>query len=77
MESDFYRAQALYALLPYLKTSILNYDKWCNILSTLSHLERSKLLERLPMLTKTIINLGSKEALVETAYTIRDISRQW
>lgn len=77
IESDFYRATALFELLPYVDISILTYDQWCSILSALSNLNRPMLLKRLPLLTEPIAKFGTKDALIETAYAIRDVCQQW
>ncbi|NER79596.1 MAG: hypothetical protein F6K42_08430, partial [Leptolyngbya sp. SIO1D8] len=77
LEVDFYRANALWDLLPYMNKFTLNYDRWCEVLSTLSCLRREMFLKRMPLLIKTILNLGSEEALVETAHAIQEVGQQW
>lgn len=74
---DVYRANVLYKLLERIKLSEISDDNFGKMLSTLSFLPRDQLLERLPAFSQIIIDLGSEKALVETAYAIRDICKQW
>lgn len=77
IEIDFYRATALWSLLPYVNHFTFNYNRWCEILSALACLNRYILLKRMPLLTKSILDLGGEEALVGAAHAIRDVGRQW
>lgn len=77
ISTDFYRAEALLELLPRLDIHTLGTPIKYPILQTLSYLTREKILELIPSLSDAIFALGGEEAIVETAYAIRDVGRQW
>ncbi|EKU98297.1 NB-ARC domain protein [Leptolyngbya sp. PCC 7375] len=77
ISTEFYRAEAFLGLLPRLDTYTLEPATTCSILKTLSYLLRDNILELIPSLGHAILELGGEEAIVETAYAIRDVRRQW
>ncbi|WP_346289516.1 NB-ARC domain-containing protein [Sphaerothrix gracilis] len=77
IKADFYRAIAVFSLLPYANTLSFDYEEWCKVLSALSCHSREAILEIMPLLTSTILALGGQEALVETADAIESVGQQW